>query len=117
MAEEVEAEMPFTGKHLKSIITYVENPQSSGFFGGKLIALADLVSLQAECRILEAVALAADKVENPSTDLTHALNRLHRRGQVQCPSCGMSGTPFPSEDPMVKCGNCGHEFSREEGAL
>lgn len=109
-------EMPFTGKHLESVTAFIDKARKGQFLGmgDKLIILGDLISLKAECAILEAVALAADKVENPPTELLFALNRLHRRGQVTCPGCELTGTPFPGEDP-VKCGNCSHEFTREEG--
>ena len=97
-------EMPFTGKHLESVTQFIDKARKGeamplpnkvagkeaivvvgGEFIGlsdKMIIVGDLISLKAECEILEAVAKAADKVENPPKELLFALNRLYRRGQV-----------------------------------
>jgi DNA-directed RNA polymerase subunit RPC12/RpoP len=134
----MEAEMPFTGKLLTQVEAFVDKARKGemmpypgkvagkdaiilldGEFLGmadKMVIMGDLISLRAECKILERVAAAARELEDPPPKLLHALQILHRENIVECPHCGTRGNPFPGEDP-VSCGNCGKEFTLEEGHL
>jgi hypothetical protein len=86
---------PHTGDHLAEIERFVGKAKKGGHMDlgngrigirdGEFLGMADkmlvtgaLLSLSAECGILEEVALAAAEVENPPERLAHVLRILHR---------------------------------------
>ncbi len=78
---------PFTGELLGALEEYLQSQPK--LFRGGLLANAALMSLGAECGILEEIALAAREVTDPPERLAHAIRVLDREaGDPATPKTG-----------------------------